>query len=194
MNDAELQSVLTNRAAQAGRGVVVVAGLLDETGRRIVVAKAEGAGPVDGDTVFEIGSVTKVFTGLLLAEAVSRNELKLKDPISRFLPASVKVPERNGRQITLLDLATHTSALPRLPDNLVPKDAENPYADYTVEQMYAFLRDFKPTRDIGSEYEYSNFGAGLLGHVLALQAGMNYEALVRDRICRPPAGIPIMTA
>lgn len=183
--DAELQSLLSKRTAQAGTSVAVVAGILDESGRRIVIGKGEQAGAVDGDTIFEIGSVTKVFTGQLLAEAVSRNEIKLDDPISKFLPASVKTPERNGRQITLLDLATHSSALSRMPDNMVPKDAENPYADYSVTQMYEFLSDFKPARDIGAKYEYSNFGAGLLGHILALKAGANYEALVLERICRP---------
>ncbi len=160
-------------------------GILDENGWRIVSGKGDQAGAVDGDTLFEIGSITKAFTGLLLAEAVSRNEVKLEDPISKFLPASVKTPERNGRQITLLDLATHSSALPRLPDNMVPVDAENPYADYTVNQMYAFLSEFTPTRDIGAEYEYSNYGAGLLGQILALKAGTNYEALALERICQP---------
>jgi CubicO group peptidase (beta-lactamase class C family) len=183
--DAELQALLNKRAAQAGAGVAIVAGILDEKGRRMVVGKGEQAGVVDGDTIFEIGSVTKVFTGLLLAVAVSRNEVKLDDSISKFLPASVNTPERNGRQITLLDLATHSSALSRLPDNMVPKDAENPYADYSVKQMYDFLSDFKPARDIGAEYEYSNLGAGLLGHILALKAGTNYEALVLERICQP---------
>ncbi len=185
MSEAELQSLLNQRAAAAGNGVAIVVGIQDENRRSIICAKAEPAPAVDGDTLFEIGSVTKVFTGLLLAEAVSRNEVKLDDPIARFLPASVKTPERKGRQITLLDLATHTSALPRLPDNMVPADPENPYADYTVQQMYEFLSEFKPTRDIGAKYEYSNLGVGLLGHILALKAGTNYEALVRERVCRP---------
>ena len=185
-DDADLQSTLNKRVERAGRGVGIVVGILDESGTRIVSSgKAEEPVAVDGDTVFEIGSVTKVFTGLLLADMVSRNEVKLDDPISKYLPASVKVPVRNSRPITLLDLATHTSGLPRLPDNLVPRDAENPYADYTVEQMYAFLSDYSLPRDIGAEYEYSNLGAGLLGHILARKAGTNYEALVLERICQP---------
>ncbi len=184
--EADLQSTLKQRGEQAGRGVGIVVGILDETGTRIVTSgKVDGPVVGDGDTIFEIGSATKVFTGLLLADMVSRNEVKLDDPIAKYLPASVKVPSRNNRQITLLDLATHTSGLPRMPDNLVPKDPENPYADYTVEQMYAFLSDYSLPRDIGAEYEYSNFGVGLLGHILALKAGTNYEALVRERICQP---------
>ena len=95
------------------------------------------------------------------------------------------MPERGGRQITLQDLATHTSGLPRLPSNLAPKDPANPYADYSVEQLYQFLSSYQLTRDIGSQYEYSNLGGGLLGHVLARRAGMDYETLVRSRICEP---------
>jgi len=91
------------------------------------------------------------------------------------------VPERGGKKITLADLATHTSGLPRLPTNLAPKDMSNPYADYTVQQLYDFLSHYELPRDIGAQYEYSNLGAGLLGHALALRAKMSYEALVRAR-------------
>jgi D-alanyl-D-alanine-carboxypeptidase/D-alanyl-D-alanine-endopeptidase len=101
------------------------------------------------------------------------------------LPATVKVPSRNGREIELVDLATHTSGLPRLPRNLKPADLKNPYADYTVAQLYEFLGGYTLTRDIGAKYEYSNLGGGLLGHVLALKAGTSYETLVERRICAP---------
>src|SRR5256885_10692939 len=95
------------------------------------------------------------------------------------------MPERKGRKITLADLATHTSGLPRLPSNIHPKDEGNPYADYSVQQMYDFLSGYQLERDIGSEYEYSNLGFGLLGHVLSRHARESYEALVRSRICDP---------
>lgn len=80
--------------------------------------------------MFEIGSVTKVFTSLLLSDMVQRGEVTLTDPVVKFLPAGAKVPERGGRQITVRDLATHTSGLPRMPSNFAPKEASNPYADY----------------------------------------------------------------
>jgi CubicO group peptidase (beta-lactamase class C family) len=95
------------------------------------------------------------------------------------------MPSRDGRAITLLDLATHTSALPRMPDNLRPADGLNPYADYTVPQMYAALSNCKLTREIGKKYEYSNLGMGLLGHILANRAGTDYETLVAERITKP---------
>ena len=162
-------------------------GIIDAKGRVVISEGSmglDGDKPVDGDTIFEIGSITKVFTSLLLADMVEHGEVKLEDPLSKFLPLSVKVPQRNGKEITLVDLATHTSGLPRLPDH-TPKDTNNPYADYTVEQMYTFLSGYTLQRDIGSQYEYSNFGAGLLGHVLALKAGATYESLVVQRICKP---------
>jgi CubicO group peptidase (beta-lactamase class C family) len=188
IGNSEIKAILRERVSPAGKIPGIVVGILADTGSRIISAgklSRTNAGMVDGDTVFEIGSATKVFTALLLADMVVRGEIKLDDPISQYLPKSVKVPERNGRTITLLDLATHTSGLPRMPDHFAPKDPENPYADYTVQQLYAFLSGYTLTHDIGAEYEYSNLGGGLLGHILALRAGTNYEALVLQRICRP---------
>jgi CubicO group peptidase (beta-lactamase class C family) len=98
--------------------------------------------PLDGNTVFEIGSVTKVFTSLLLAQMVVDGQVKLDDPVSRYLPSSVHVPQGNGRQIELIDLATHTSGLPGAVSNMHPKDPKNPWADYSTEEMYEFLNGY----------------------------------------------------
>jgi D-alanyl-D-alanine-carboxypeptidase/D-alanyl-D-alanine-endopeptidase len=134
----------------------------------------------DGDTVFEIGSVTKVFTGILLAQAVVNGEVKLDDPISMYLPEGVVAPEYEGRSITLLDLATHTSGLPREAGNL------SAYSNYTLDQMYAYLSGYRLTRASGSTFEYSNYGFGLLGNLLVRRAGQaDYEALLLDRITGP---------
>ncbi len=138
-----------------------------------------------GDTIFEVGSIGKVFTGLLLADMVERGLPRLDQPVKELLPNAVKIPDNGNRPITLIDLATHTSALPRLPSNLNPKNTANPYADYTAEHLYDFLSRYAITRDPGTEYEYSNLGMGLLGHVLALRAGTAYEQLVKQRICDP---------
>ncbi len=187
-NDEGLKTILRERIDTAHAGVGIVVGIIDEKGTRIIshgTLSRTDSTAVDGDTIFEIGSISKVFTTELLAEMVTRGEVKLDDPVSKFLPVSVKVPERNGRKITLLELATQHSGLPRLPDDFTPADGGNPYADYTVEQMYAFLSGHTLTRDIGAKYEYSNLGMGLLGHALALKAGKSYEALVIERLCAP---------
>ncbi len=157
--------------------------------RSAVAGVVEGARPAtlygNAEAIYEIGSITKVFTAVLLADMVNRGEVALADPLAKFLPKSVKVLERNGKQITLQDLATHRSGLPRLPTNLAPKDPTNPYADYTVENLYTFLNSYALPRDIGAQEEYSNLGMGLLGHALALRAGKGYEALLRERILTP---------
>ena len=138
---------------------------------------------LNGDTVFEIGSVTKVFTSLLLSEMVQNGQMALSDRVAKYLPETVKLPDKDGKQITLVDLATHTSGLPRTPTNFAPQYWNNPYVDYSVQQLYEFLSSYELTRDPGSQYEYSNLGAGLLGFVVARRAGMSYEELVRKRIC-----------
>ena len=188
--DAAIKDNLARRIDRQRDGVGVVVGVIDRDGRRIVAhgrCKRGGKRQVGGDTLFEIGSNTKVFTSLLLSEMVRRGEVKLDDPVAKHLPDSVTMPERGGRSITLADLATHTSGLPRMPANFAPNDRSNPYADYTVEQLYAFLGGHTLTRDIGAQYDYSNLGVGLLGHVLARRCGTTYEALVRDRITGPLA-------
>jgi CubicO group peptidase (beta-lactamase class C family) len=114
-----------------------------------------------------------------------RGDVRLDDPVAMYLPPSVRMPERDGRRISLLDLSTQTSGLPRLPDNLEPRDPSNPYADYTPEQMYEFLGRYTLTRNIGEQFEYSNLGVGLLGHALARRGGKSYEALVQERILTP---------
>ena len=185
--DAQIRRILLERIEQQ-QAIGIVVGVIDANGRRVIAdgtfdrVAAADRHPVDGDTVFEIGSATKVFTSLLLADSVQRGEVALSDPASKYLPHDVKMPERGDRQITLVDLATHTSGLPLRPANLTPKDVSNPYADYTTEQLYAFLSSYQLTRDIGSKYEYSNLGAGLLGQVLARRTGVDYETLVRTRI------------
>ena len=137
---------------------------------------------VDKNSVFEIGSISKVFTTILLADQVVNGKMKLTDPISKYLPENTKSPVRNEKQITLKDLATHSSGLPRLPSNLNPTNPANPYADYTVQQMYDFISSHELTRDVGEAYEYSNYGMGLLGHILELQTGKSYEELVLEKI------------
>lgn len=184
--DQDLIKLIRSRVEE-GRGVGIVLGVMEADGSSRVVSYGDAGADarlLGERTVFEIGSITKAFTGILLADMVARGEVALSDPISGYLPDGVTVPWR-GREITLLDVVTHRSGLPGLPGNMSPADAANPYADYTVDQMYAFLSNHELRRDVGSEYEYSNLGVGLLGHVLARAAGATYEDLVRDRILEP---------
>lgn len=184
--DSALRAIVAERVS-SGRAVGLVVATLERGRTKVFTAGESGTGGValDVNTVFEIGSITKVFTSALLADMAARGEVRLEDPIAKYLPASVRVPTRDGKEITLLDLSTQVSGLPRLPGNLNPKDPRNPYADFTVDQMYAFLSGYELTRDIGATYEYSNLGVGLLGHVLALRAGKSYERLLTERILDP---------
>jgi serine-type D-Ala-D-Ala carboxypeptidase/endopeptidase len=186
--DAEIRKILADRIGAENLGVGMVVGVIEPKGRRVVaygsLAKDDKR-PLNGDTVFEIGSMTKVFTSLVLMDMAQKGEVALTDPVSKYLPASVKVPERNNKKITLQDLSTQSSGLPRMPTNFKPKDETNPYADYTPELLYQFLSGYQLTRDIGSQYEYSNLGVGLLGHALTLRAGSDYEAMVKSRILDP---------
>lgn len=179
--------ILHERIAREG-GVGLVAGHVTDAGTELHAAgrrAAAGPGPVDGRTVFEVGSLSKVFTGMLLADMAVRGEVGLEDPVASHLPDSVRVPTFDGAAITLLDLATHTSGLPRIPDNLPFTDLNDPYRGYEVPHLYAFLAGHELTRRPGSGFEYSNLGMGLLGHALAHRGGASYETLVRERILEP---------
>jgi CubicO group peptidase (beta-lactamase class C family) len=184
--DADVRAMLLRRVA-TGKNPGIVVGIY-ENGTTRIIAMGRSNAPndsLDGNTVFEIGSITKVFTSTLLADMAARRLVSLDDPVAKYLPANVRVPSRNGRSITLLDLAIQHSGLPRLPDNMHPADPDNPYADYTREQMYEFLSRYELSRDPGATFEYSNLGVGLLGDALSLRAGTSYEALVIDRILEP---------
>jgi len=186
-SDTDLMTLIQSRVDE-DRAAGIVLGVIEADGTTRIVSYGDAgpyARPLGEKSVFEIGSITKVFTGILLADMVARGEVSLEDPVAKFLPDGITMPSRGGREITLLDLSTHHSGLPRLPANLSPSDAANPYADYTVQQMYDFLSDHELRRDIGSEYEYSNLAVGLLGHVLARVSGESYESLVRERILVP---------
>jgi CubicO group peptidase (beta-lactamase class C family) len=141
--------------------------------------------PITNDSLFEIGSITKTFTAILLADMVNKQEVSLDAPVNRYLPEGIKAPSRNGKDITLLDLATHRSGLPRMPDNFRPANPLNPFADYSPAQLYDFLNKYKLPRDIGEKAEYSNLGMGLLAHALSLKAGKPYETLLQERIFTP---------
>ena len=165
----------------------VAIGIIDKDGPRYYSfgTKTTGGSKVNEHTIYEIGSISKTFTATMLAQMVLDGKMKLDDPIEMYLPSDVRVPSYNGVKITLGHLSDHTSSLPRLPSNMTVADPSNPYADYTVDQMMAFLSSYELTREIGSEYEYSNYAQGLLGYILATQAKKSYEEMMIDMIAKP---------
>lgn len=147
----------------------------------------EGGKPVDADTRFEIGSLSKAFTALLLAESVARGETAYGDPVARFLPPGGA--PCSAVPVTLLHLATHTSGLPRLPPGLlrssVPRFFSNPYAAFTSEDLLRVTARARLRSRPGTRVAYSNFGAGLLGHLLARASGGDYATLLAERVLGP---------
>jgi len=138
----------------------------------------------DGDTLFEIGSISKVFTGVLLADAVLRGELSLDTTVAELLPEGVGL-DVVGRPITLLDLSTHTSGLPRMPSNIAPEDPARPFEGYDAALMLEFLDVVEPERAPEVAYEYSNLAVGLLGWLVAQNAESDYETLLAERVLTP---------
>ena len=141
----------------------------------------------DGTTLYEIGSVSKVFTGLLLADAVTRGVCKLDDPVQSLLPEGVTMPKWEATPVLLWHLSTHTSGMPRLPD-MKGSDPQDPYAHFDEARLLAEVGKALIRWEPGSKYEYSNFAVGLLGHLLAKKQGFaSFEALLKERITTPLA-------
>ena len=181
----QVKNFILNQIVHKSRAAIVI-GFVDPNGTRIVsfgnMSTAHNI-PVNENTLFNIGSITKTFTTLLLADMVKQGIVNLNDPIEKYLPASVKVPEFKGHKITLEDLATHTSGLPEWPSNVwLNNNVGNINPNYSATQLYQALSNTKLTRAPGSYVQYSSFGIGLLGHILSLKAGVPYEQLVKDRI------------
>lgn len=141
--------------------------------------------PPDERSFYEIGSITKVFTGLLLARMVEDGQVALDDPVAALLPPGTVVPTREEVAITLGHLTTHTSGLPRLADNMPAGDPRDPYADYTVRHLYAFLAGHALASRPGASVTYSNVGVGLLGHALGRRDGRAWVGAIRAKVLDP---------
>lgn len=148
---------------------------------------AAAGSPIDGDSSFQIGSVTKVFTALLLCDAVAAGDVSLDQRLDTLIPSATNHPD--GPPITLADLAMHTSGLPRLPPGLrrqAVRNRHDPYAGFTTDDVLDALTR-RPRRPAGARSRYSNFGAGVLGEALARARGARFGELVSDRITDPLA-------
>ena len=187
--DSEIWRIISERV-DAKRSTGIVVGVIGPGGRTQVFGCGDpgpGQFPLDAVSVFKTGSITNVFTAILLADMAQRGEARLQDLVAYFLPPAVRVPAWGERQIELVHLATHTSGLPRLPANWRPTGPASPLPGHTAGQLYDFLSDWVLTREPGSQYEYSNAGFGLLGHALAPRAAMSYQELLREPILEPSA-------
>lgn len=186
-SNAEAEAILKKQLIDNGLAKGVAAALVDANGIRVVTAGVARDGvPLGADHVFEIGSVTKTFTGLLLALADAKGEARLEDPVEKFLPDGLKLRDSEGAPIRLVDIATQRSGLPRLASNMLPADPKNPYADYKEADLLDFVKNFKATRARNIQYEYSNIAYGLLGYVLVRAAkAPSFDALLSERVLKP---------
>jgi len=188
----QIKALINDRLDKNKTNAAIAIGLIDPNGTQIYghgkMSNTSNA-TVDENTIFAIGSITKVFTTTLLADMVNKGLVNLDDPIEKYLPSNVTVPQYNGHKITIEDLATHTSGLPEFPDNFCPsfdpaktevvdsiqfrKDLFNCTKNYTFDQFYQGLSNTTIPREPGSKVEYSTFGIGLLGHILTLKSNMS---------------------
>jgi CubicO group peptidase (beta-lactamase class C family) len=183
---AELVEALRRRVSVEKQGTGAVVGVVRAGGLKVASYgrfSLDDARRPDGGTVFQIASLTKIFTALLLTDSVRRGEVALDDPLSKFLPGPPVAFE--GREITLIDLATHTSGLPLRPASRVGRSQDDPYAGYTEADLHADLAQVRLTRAPGSAFEYSNFDFALLGDALAHRTGNTYAKLLQSRILDP---------
>lgn len=182
-DDEDLQTML-RYLVEDGETPGIVLGLIEADGSTRILSYGEtGTEATLGErSVFEMGSITKAFTGILLADMVAQGEVSLSDPLSMYMPDGVTIPTWEGREITLLDVATHRSSLPRMAPGM---SGDGQYSDFTMEDLHAFVSGHELRREIGSEFEYSNIAVALLGDALARAAGQTYEELLRERILDP---------
>ena len=197
----KIKALIDERVDKNKTNAAMVIGFVDPNGTQFYghgkMSNTSNA-TVDENTVFSIGSITKVFTTTLLADMVNKGLINLDDPIEKYLPSNVTVPQYNGHKITIEDLATHTSGLPEFPDNycLIPDtsqtnsssieyriDLMNCTNNYTFNQFYQGLSNTTLSREPGSQFQYSSFGIGLLGHILTLKSNMSsFDELLKQNI------------
>src|SRR5215467_4546013 len=186
LTDNDLGAVLADQIDVRKKSVGMAIGVVSPDGRRVAVrgrANGDEHTPLDGDTAFELASIGKVFTGLLLADAVRRGEVRLTDPVDTLMPAGLCAPTWKGHPLTLLHLATHTAGLPPQPPDAPTLDDPR-YADYSVDQLLQSFCAFTLPRPPG-RFEYSNWDIAILGQLLARRAGVDFETLVERRITGP---------
>lgn len=175
----DFQQSLTSGTLAPGTGIGMTIGVLRDGERRIF-----SFGAAKTDSVYEIGSITKTFTGLMLAQMIEQQQVTADQPVRTLLPANT-VPKPEGAEVTLLDLVTQHSGLPRMPTNFTPGHPTNPYLDYTPELLYAYLAKQGLARPADAPGVYSNLGFGLLGQALENRANIDYAQLLNQLVTAP---------
>jgi CubicO group peptidase (beta-lactamase class C family) len=178
--DRDLAEALKSGALSPGSNAGVTIGVVQHGVERIF-----SYGTAKPDSIFEIGSITKTFTGLILAQMVQQDTVRLDEPVRKLLPPGTVAKPASGREIMLIDLSTHHSGLPRMPDNFHPADKNNPFADYDEKRMYEFIGKHGVALPKKPKFVYSNVGMGLLGQALADRAQIPYATLLHDEVTGP---------
>ena len=173
------KTIASNISSNSSIPAAIVVGVITPNGTQVSaygnISKSNPT-PVDGNTIFDVGSVTKTFVATVLADLVNQGVVKLSDPLEMYLPSNVTVPSYNGYKITLGDLATHTSGLPYWPSGWI----WNKY--YTTQQVYEFLSNSTFEDEPGTVAKYSNIGMGMVGQAISLKMGVPLIQLIEDRI------------
>jgi len=187
MTDAEIENIM-KKCVDEGHTPGMVIATIDENGTKFYKyghMAVDDPTPIDENAVFETGSISKIFTSLLFTEMVKNGDVKFDDPINMYLPEGMKLPEYNGKKITLGHLATHRAGFDYMPENFIMSDMYNPFYEYTEEYLYDFLSNYKLPYEPGTKYRYSNVCVGLLSHILSLITHQEFEDLVFDRLLKP---------
>lgn len=186
--DEEKQVVsLVQPLVQSQKLAGVVVGIVDKNGPRIYSfgsTSLQNGSDLDGQSIFQIASLSKVFTSLLMETLVQQGKVSWNTNISEYLPQPIQLLDPK-KPITLLHLSTHSSGFPSLPLNLKPVDSLNPYKDYDLSRLHEFLSSFNPSVSPGEIWGYSNLGVGLLGHIAEKIEHKSYDELVREYIFNP---------
>jgi D-alanyl-D-alanine-carboxypeptidase/D-alanyl-D-alanine-endopeptidase len=187
-SDGEIAQILSDRVGRDQANVGIAVAVIENGETRFIshgTLTLDGAKPITEHSIFEAGSITKVFTNLALAQLVNDGKIDLDAPIVDYLPEGFVLPDAPGRAITAFDLATHSASLSGLPEDLLANGIENPYSGYGVDGLQAWLSSYQLPRPIGESFEYNNAGTTLLGLAVAHVSGADFADVINQNILAP---------
>lgn len=187
-SDADIARILSDRIGRDQANVGIAVAVIEGGETRFVshgTLSVDNDTPVDEHTLFEAGSITKVFTNLLLAQLVNEGRIDLDTPILDYLPEGTVLPETDDRAITAFDLATHSAGLSGLPDAVLAGGVDNPYSGVGDGILMDWLAGYRMPRQIGESFEYSNAGTALLALAIEHVSGTGYADLLTEKVLAP---------